>query len=177
MHGRERAKTDRRDAPWRGGWALKPEQEDFQMKPGFSQSDRKLAPGILKHLQNLASVTLGDVSYTPAALVQLLQGCADAVDAALTLKAKWQKAVAAARVILLNARPIIRAFKQYLQVTYGNNAEVLQDFGQTPRKTGKPLVETKAQALVKQRATRVLRGTKGKRQKKAIKAGTPASPK
>ncbi|HEY8038591.1 MAG TPA: hypothetical protein VIF15_02305, partial [Polyangiaceae bacterium] len=54
-------------------------------------------------------------------------------------------------------------------VQFGTQADVLADFGMTPRKAATPLtVEQKAAAAAKRKATRAARGTKGPKAKLGI---------
>jgi hypothetical protein len=58
----------------------------------------------------------------------------------------------------------------YVRTAFGNQADVLVDFGLTPKKARTPLtVEQKAAAAAKREATRAARGTKSTKAKKGIK--------
>jgi hypothetical protein len=78
-----------------------------------------------------------------------------------------QAKVKASRATLEESNKSVRAhrasLRRILVGQYGEDSEILVDFGFV--KTSKKSVETKAQAVVKSRATRKLLGTKGKRQK------------
>jgi hypothetical protein len=66
---------------------------------------------------------------------------------------------------------VIRAFVTVVRGTFGNSADVLADFGLAPTKAHAPQsAEQKAAAAAKRKATRALRNTMGKVQKKAIKS-------
>jgi hypothetical protein len=73
-------------------------------------------------------------------------------------------------------REILRAYRRFLVVTYGNATQTLADYGLSPAKARAPQSsEQKAAAAAKVRATRKARGTTSKKQKAAIK-GTVTAP-
>jgi len=63
-----------------------------------------------------------------------------------------------------------------VKVTFGNQPDALADFGLAPPKARAPMTaEQKAVAAAKRKATRVARGTLGKKQKKAVKGAVTAT--
>jgi hypothetical protein len=71
---------------------------------------------------------------------------------------------------------LIRAFEAFVRFTLGGSPEALADFGLAPTKARTPLTaEQKAVAAAKRDATRVARGTKSAKQKKAIKGNVTAT--
>jgi hypothetical protein len=67
-------------------------------------------------------------------------------------------------------RIVMSAFVQFLRAAFGNQPDVLADFGLVPRKAATPLtVEQKATAAAKRAATRAKRNTMGAVQKKSVK--------
>jgi hypothetical protein len=135
-----------------------------------------LVAGIQKRFANTTSLSFANATYAPSELVKLIQSVIDAVNATAPAKAKWQNTVKSARSIAAPARPVVRAFVAYLRALYGTNTEALADFGLAPAKVGKPKVVTKANALAQSKATRAVRHTMGKRQRKVIKGTAPAVP-
>jgi hypothetical protein len=140
--------------------------------------DQKVIASVDKYFSNVANVTIGGTSFTPATLKAIFQADADAQKAADAGRAKQKELVMAQRA----ARKIMRALRAqlrtYLLSNYGSgSASMFEDFGFPAPKKATVKVTTKAQALEKSKATRAARGTKGKNQKKAIKgqpSGQPA---
>ena len=96
-------------------------------------------------------------------MVQLQQD----VDAA---RAATKAKVAAMAAQLPALRIIMSAFVQFLRAAFGNQPDVLADFGLEPKKAATPLtVEQKATAAAKREATRAARNTMGAVQKKSVK--------
>jgi hypothetical protein len=130
----------------------------------------KLAAGTQKHLSKVGSLTVEGVSYTPAQIESQLNAFstlrADVEAAKATVKAK----LALERAQAPAMRAFIVAFVRILEGMFGNQPDVLADFGLSPKKARTPLtVEQKAAAKAKRAATREARGTKGKREKQTIK--------
>jgi hypothetical protein len=134
-----------------------------------------LIAGIQKHFPT-GSLTVGNVVFTIAALVQLLQGQADAMTAQTTAQKAAEDAMTALRELQTKNGPTILALKDLLLAQFGSASQTLADFGLTPRKVRTPMtVAQKAAAAAKREATRVARGTKGPKAKLAIK-GTVTAP-
>ena len=75
----------------------------------------------------------------------------------------------------LNSRSS-RGFEAVIRGTFGNSADVLKDFGLTPRRAPTPrTAEQKAVAAAKRVATRAARHTMGKNQKKDVKGAVSAT--
>lgn len=70
---------------------------------------------------------------------------------------------------------LIDAFEAFVRFTFGSSPEALADFGLVPTKARTPLTaEQLAVAVAKREATRIARGTKSAKQKKAIKGNVTA---
>jgi len=129
----------------------------------------QLAAGITKRLANAGQLTLAGGTFTPAQVatqllqVVQLQQAVDDARAATTAK------VAAMAAQLPALRTVMSAFVQYLRAAFGNQPDVLADFGLLPRKVATPLtVEQKATAAAKRAATRAKRNTMGPVQKEIV---------
>jgi hypothetical protein len=129
----------------------------------------KLAAGAQKHLAAGSSLTVGGTLLTLAQIESQLTGFAslrndvDAARAALQAKLVVETAQTAA----INA--FISAFVRIVRGMFGNQPDVLADFGLQPTKAKTPLtVEQKVAAAAKRAATRAARGTKGSKAKLAI---------
>jgi hypothetical protein len=130
---------------------------------------KQLIAGTAKHLGSGTAVTFLGGSYTATDLtakLQLVVSAQSDVDAAnATAKAK----LAARQTVMASVRPLIGALRAYIKAVYGNQPDVLADFGIHPKTRAAPTAVTVATAVVKRKATRAARGTKGTKQKKAIK--------
>jgi hypothetical protein len=138
-------------------------------KYSLSKRIRDLIAGTQKHTPN-GSLTLGNVTYAAPALVQLLQGLADALDATDAARARWQDALKNATDARAKVGPLVADYQAWVSVTYAGAPSMLADYGMTPRKVRTPLtVEQQAAAVAKREATRAARHTMGKVQKKKVK--------
>ena len=128
-----------------------------------------LIAGIQKHLATGAIQVEGG-TFTAAQVIAELQQLVD-----LRAAASAARAAAMAKVAVETAQaPALRAFMsaivQFVRTAFGSQADVLADFGLSPRKARTPLtVEQKAAAAAKREATRAARGTTGAKAKKGIK--------
>jgi hypothetical protein len=144
-------------------------------------SVRAIIAGTQKHTPD-GSLTFGNATYAAPSLVQMFQSLLDAMAAHDAAVAKARDEVLALRDVVTKVGPVLRAYRRFLVVTYGNATEKLADYGLEPAKAKAPLTsEQQAAAAAKVRATRKARGTTSKKQKAAIKgtvtapAATPAS--
>ncbi len=127
-----------------------------------------LVAGTLKHFPS-GSFTLGNVAYTTATLVPVLQGLADAITAANTAKAGAKDAAAALKAVEAKVDPVIRDYKRFVLAAFSNTTQDLADFGMAPPKARKPKTsEQNAAAAAKAKATRAKRGTVGPKKRLTI---------
>jgi hypothetical protein len=132
-------------------------------------SVQALINGTNKRFPN-GTFSIGNTTYTTAALVQLLESLAHAITAVNAAEATTADAVVARRGIEAKVNPVIRDYRRFLRVSFGTATEALADFGLTPPKARAPRTsEQKAAAAAKLRATRAARGTASKKQKATIK--------
>ena len=128
-----------------------------------------LIAGTQKHFPN-GSFTLGNVAYTTASLIQLLQGLVDALTALSAAQATAKDTRSALKGIEAKVNPVIRDYKRFLLSAFDGATQALADFGMQPSKVRKPLdAEQRAAAAAKLRATRKARGTTSRKQKLAVK--------
>jgi len=128
-----------------------------------------LIAGTQKHTPN-GQLTFGNATYTTASLVEVLQGLADAYPVESAARVNAKDALAALRAKKATVDPVIRAYVTYLRATYSNATAVLSDYGlQAPKARSPMAAQTRIAATEKARATRVARGTVGKKKKLAIK--------
>ena len=130
----------------------------------------QLAAGITKRLANIGQLTLAGGLLTTAQLAADLQKVVQLRQDVDTARAATAAKVAAEAAQLPALRIIIGAFVQFVRATFGNQPDVLADFGLQPKKAATPLtVEQKAAAAAKRKATRAARNTMGATQKKKVK--------
>jgi hypothetical protein len=128
-----------------------------------------LIAGTQKHFPN-GQFTLGNTAYTTASLVEVLTGLAGAYAAASAARLNAQDASAALSTAEASVDPVIRAYVTFLRATFSNATAQLGDFGLQAPKALTPLSpEKRLAATAKARATRIARGTMGKKQKLAVK--------
>ena len=151
----------------------------------FQVQEQKALLGVDKYFSNVASVTIGGVQYTPAALKKVLSDDLGAQAVLGPQRAQLRVSVQAARKTRASAHGLLKALRVHIGDQYGSSAApVLEDFGYPlPAATAKATVKDKAQAVDKQLATRAARHTMGKKQKLAVKGevavpvnGTSAAP-
>jgi hypothetical protein len=108
-------------------------------------------------------------TFTPAQVLTQLQLLislrAGVTDARAALAAKLAAEEAQMPALLA----FMKAFVAFVKATFSNSPDVLAAFGLAPKKTTTPDVQTLAAANAKREATREARGTKGTKQRKAVK--------
>ena len=136
--------------------------------------DRQAVIGIQRNLASVGSITLVGKDYTPAALVAVFQNRVDAADTTDESERTWHDDVASERELEATVAPVRKAFRAFLVSRYGAMSKKLAEFGVTPpTKRRKPASKTLAEAAEKSGATRVARGTMGKRARLKV-TGAPA---
>src|SRR5260370_12268362 len=144
-------------------------------KVTLEQRVRKLIAGTLKH-PPAGPLTVDGQSLTADALAQVLQSLVDALAKVSAARAAWKEALNEMRVVHAKVVPFIGRYKSVLAGMYGDAPATLEDYGMAPRKAPVPkTAEQKAAAAALRKATRAVRHTMGKRQKKAIKASAPVT--
>jgi hypothetical protein len=137
---------------------------------------RKILAGLQKYFGNV-NLTLLGTSYTPAALQAFLQADVASNDASTLAHAAWLKTVNDAQDTDAKTNPVLRAIRAQVLAVYGedqNAANILAEFGYSPRKKVVLTAQQKADRAAKLRATRQARGTMGSRQKAKIHGTVPA---
>jgi hypothetical protein len=138
-----------------------------------------LVAGIQKHFLSQASLVLGNTSYSPAALIALLQADISLSNKATASRAQWATDLQAANQSHQTVDPLLRFIDALIISQFGDtesSASILADFGKSPRKVPVISAATKAEAAVKMRATRAARGTTGPKAKAKITGVVPAAP-
>ena len=130
---------------------------------------RLLESGIQKYPSN-GNMTLASVTYTDADLLSRIGACIDAVAAAKLAHGALTEAIANEERVLRDASEFLAGVKKNIQRRFSNASATLIDFGLAPKKQRRAATtEEKLVRDAKVQATRAKRGTKGKRQKAAIK--------
>jgi hypothetical protein len=149
------------------------------MGASTGKSDRaaqitELIAGLKKHYPDVSDTFRVDgTTYTVGALMQDFVDRRSAVE---TARANLMAKLQAERAASASTLEVAHALVAIVRGTFGKSADTLADFGLAPPKVKAPLTaEKKAAAAAKRRATRVLRGTMGKKQKKDIKASISAT--
>ena len=134
-------------------------------------SDTLLIAGLQKHKADLpASIKLVGQDVTPDQAVTILQGRIAAANAVPPAKAAYAKTVAAHAAEIQETAELVRDLKTYLIVTNKKSPDVLADYGIVIKKPAVPTTATKMVAVVKRTETRTMRGTKGPKANKTLKA-------
>jgi hypothetical protein len=128
-----------------------------------------LAAGAQKHFPAGTSLSVGGVMLTLAQVETQLTGYASLRDDVNSARAVFQAKVAAEKAQATAMNAFVGAFVRIVRGSFGNQPDVLADFGLQPNKPKTPLtLEQKAAASAKRAATRVARGTKGSKAKLEI---------
>jgi hypothetical protein len=143
-------------------------------KPTRSDRNRTMIAGVQKHLASSPSVTLDGQVFTLPALIKVLQDEIDTADKTLAAEGAFHKAVAVETTAVAAGEPVFRALKAFVLNLFTGQTDVLGDFGITVVARQTPTAETQAAAAQKRKATRLARGTRGKRQKASIKGSAQA---
>ena len=128
-----------------------------------------LAAGAQKHFPAGTSLPVGGVMLTVAQIETQLTGFASLREDVESAHAVFQAKVAAEKAQATVMTAFVGAFVKIVKGSFGNQPDVLADFGLQPDKARTPLtLEQKAAASAKRAATRVARGTKGSKAKLKI---------
>jgi hypothetical protein len=143
-------------------------------RPTTQARDAQIILGIQKNLQHVSSLSIGGTTFTPDALVKLVQGHIDLINAIAASRATWHSQVVSGQALSAQLTPILRGLRQYVINANGETSPVLADFGFTAPKKRVLTPDEKAAAAVKAKATRKARNTMGKVQKKNVKGTVTA---
>ena len=135
--------------------------------------DNARITGIQKHCAQQTSILVGGVSYTPAQAIQIYQDDLDAAQAVVQAKSALKAALVKASTTEATTHTFDSAFKRCIEGAYAGVPDTLDDFGVTVKGYTPPTVATKAEALVKTKATRALHHIMGKKQRAQLSASAP----
>lgn len=134
-----------------------------------------LVNAIQAELAGVDPLVVDGVSYARTDLLARLQSALDAIASTKAARTALGQALSSEKAAVARATVVRAGMKRYLQTKYGPTSPKLQEFGFTPARAPKTKVQTKADAKVKAKATRQARGTKGKKEKLAIKSAPAAT--
>jgi len=123
-----------------------------------------------------ASLPVNGKLVKAADLAKAFDDASEAEKKVVRLRAQYLAAVEEARAAESKVQPMIQPIKGFVQNTFGAQSDISASFGFSPRKVAHVDAETRAQAVLKLRATRKARGTMGSRQKAEVHGSleTPA---
>jgi hypothetical protein len=128
-----------------------------------------LIAGLLAFFKPNDVFTLPSGEMTRDQLIAFLQTFVTAVDATTSAHQAWQEAVQNEHAIQLVVRPVRADIKSTLVGRFGKSSKTLLKFGFVPAKQAVTTTKAMSIGVAKRQATRDARGTKGKKQKLAIK--------
>jgi hypothetical protein len=136
------------------------------------QEDQGVIDGVRK---NLAGQTfqIGKRAYASQDVIDAFQARVDAGQAIIDARNALAAALKADAAERARSAAFARGFRTILQGMFNETPDLMADFSMKPRKVTKKSLEVLARAVARAQATRAARGTKGKRQREAIK-GEPA---
>jgi hypothetical protein len=129
----------------------------------------QLIAGTNKHLANTAQVLLAGGSFSPAQITARLQALANLRNDVNAAKALTNAKLAVEKTDMPALRVFLDAFVSFVKAAFGNQLDVLADFGLRPKARTPLTVEAKTAAAAKRKATRAARHTTGSKQKKSVK--------
>ena len=137
--------------------------------------EKSLIDGTQKHLANQTFV-IGKQTVTAQDVINVIQGRVNTAQAVNTAKAALQAARKTDTDQRALTKPFEDSFIAIVQGMFKDTPDILADFGLKPRKAPKVTVRVKAEAIAKNKATRVARHTTGKKAKKLITGTVNAAP-
>ncbi len=142
---------------------------DKRSKVARTQRLKSTIKAVRAHLDGPAPLRLGGQLYTVADVEQMLQEELDAIEAVRHREAERRTAVQVERLVKHRNKPILVALENLVRGLYGQDLTVLSQFAlAAPKKQVKPIA-VKAEAAKKSKATREVRRTMRKKQKKSAK--------
>jgi hypothetical protein len=134
--------------------------------------DKSLMVGLQKHLVNHPFV-IGKQTYALQDVLNVLQARVDTALAVNPVRAAFEAAVKADRDERSKTRAFVRDIRGLVRAMFGDNPDIIADFGLPPRRDSKLTVAELTTAIAKNKATREARGTKGKKELAKIHGTVP----
>ncbi len=131
---------------------------------------------IQKHVTNAKTeIAINGEVMKPAAIAAVFQHCLDTRAAVAAKHGEYKAALDARSIAEAKRLSIDDGLEDWVLNRFGKNSPEALEFGYSPRKVSTPAVATKARAQLLSKATRIARGTMGRKAKKQIK-GTLVAP-
>jgi hypothetical protein len=134
-----------------------------------------LVSGLLALYQSTDTFQMKTGTYTRDELVTQFQGFVGAAENTKSTNQAWRASVQIERELEASVRTLRQGVRGIAQARFGADGAQLMQLGFAPAKAVKKTAASKAEAVVKSKATRVARGTKGKKQKLAVTGETAAA--
>jgi hypothetical protein len=132
-----------------------------------------LIRGVRKHLSH-KPIVICSVEYTAEQIIAVFQHEIDNLRASSAARTAWLQSVKHQLAgFEATTRPMIEAVHHTAAAEFGLTSDEYREFGFQPPRPPQRTPESKVIAADKLRATRKARGTKGKRQRKALKGSVP----
>ena len=128
-----------------------------------------------KYVKASTRVAIDGEQMKLSEVVAVYQASLDTRSAVMTNRTVYEKSLDARDSAEVARLATDKGLKAWVTSQFGAASQAAQDFGFLPPKIGAKSAATKAKAVEKLLATRMARGTKGKRQKEKIK-GTIVAP-
>jgi hypothetical protein len=155
-------------------WSFVRNEKTMRSKADRINQFRQMIAGLEKNYTPQQTILADGIPTLQPQIIAVLKAPIDAVDATTAADAAYHKAVADEGAANVAADATFLSVKEYLLLANKKTPDKLADYGLKPETRKKPSAATKAAAIEKMIATREARGTKGPKQRKAIKA--PAAP-
>jgi hypothetical protein len=132
--------------------------------------DQGILDGLSKHSARLSSMARVMRLASPDQLGDRFRAHLAALNAVEQAEAALAEAVAVERRLEAAVKAYMPRLRSLLEGAFDGDLLTLHDFAIKPRRRTRPSAETLRGAVEKRRETRKLRGTMGKKQRRAIKA-------
>jgi hypothetical protein len=142
---------------------------DKRSKLARTQKLKSTIKAVEARLGGTSPLLLAGVSYEVPEVAQLLQDEIDAMKEVAHMEAERRAAVARERLYKHRNKPILVALENLVRGLYGGDITILTEFALTAPKKQKKSPAVKAEAAKKSKATRQVRRTMSKKQKKSAK--------
>jgi hypothetical protein len=134
--------------------------------------EQAIIDGIKKNLA-ADSFRLGKRTYAAQDVIDVFQARVQTGQAILDARVALTAALKADADERARTAAFARGFRTILQGMFDETPDLMADFAMKPRKVTKKTLEVLARAVARSQATRAARGTKGTRQREAIKGEVP----
>jgi hypothetical protein len=142
---------------------------DKRSKGARQEKLKSTVKAVETRLGGISPLLLAGTTYEVPEVMMLLQEEIDAMKEVARMEVERRSAVARERLIKHRNKPILVALENLVRGLYGGNIVILGEFALKAPKKQKKSSEVKAESVKKSKATRQVRRTMGKKQKKSAK--------